>query len=212
MKKKLLIIVICALGFYTYVSAQNKVVVIPLNNAGSNIGGTDKQFQYNNQGTLAGADVYYDNTTDLVGIGVMEPTGKLEIVGGGGVNALRARSSAGGGYAAGYFDATGIGTYGIWTNSDSYVGIRAYSGSGTALEGVTDSGYAATFTGGNVGIGTTSPATMLEVSSVIRSTPTDSPGSCNSSIEGAMYYDDSLNEPCFCNGTAWQQFDGGGGC
>lgn len=65
---------------------------------------------------------------------------------------------------------------------------------------------------GNVGIGTLYPVTKLEVSSVIRSTPTDSPGTCDPTTEGAMYYDDSMNEPCFCNGSSWRQFDGGGGC
>ena len=65
---------------------------------------------------------------------------------------------------------------------------------------------------GNVGIGTMSPKTPLEVSSVIKSTPTDSPGTCNANLEGGMYYDASLNEPCFCDGSNWNQFDGGGTC
>ena len=65
---------------------------------------------------------------------------------------------------------------------------------------------------GNVGIGTTTPNSKLEVSSVIQSTPTDSPGTCNSNSEGGMYYDASLNEPCFCDGSNWKQFDGGGNC
>jgi len=65
---------------------------------------------------------------------------------------------------------------------------------------------------GNVGVGTTSPNAKLEVSSVIKSTPTDSPGTCNSDLEGGMYYDASLNEPCFCDGSNWRQFDGGGNC
>ena len=65
---------------------------------------------------------------------------------------------------------------------------------------------------GKLGVGTTSPKAKLEVSSVIKSTPTDSPGTCNSDMRGGMYYDASLNEPCFCDGSNWKQFDGGGNC
>jgi hypothetical protein len=42
--------------------------------------------------------------------------------------------------------------------------------------------------------------------------PTDSPGTCDGTTEGRVYYDDSLAEPCFCNGSEWRQFDGGGTC
>ncbi|MFQ5525967.1 MAG: hypothetical protein ACE5GX_06850 [Thermoanaerobaculia bacterium] len=65
---------------------------------------------------------------------------------------------------------------------------------------------------GRVGIGAASPATTLEVSSVMRLTPTDAPGTCGASLEGSMYYDASMNEPCFCDGTSWIQFDTGGAC
>lgn len=41
---------------------------------------------------------------------------------------------------------------------------------------------------------------------------TDSPVACSTSVEGYMYYDDSLSEPCYCDGTNYQQFDGGGTC
>lgn len=66
--------------------------------------------------------------------------------------------------------------------------------------------------GGNVGIGTASPATRLEVSSVLRLTPTDAPGTCSSTLKGSMYFDDSQGEPCFCNGTNWVEFDSGNVC
>ena len=64
----------------------------------------------------------------------------------------------------------------------------------------------------SVGIGVTNPNAKLEVSSVIKSTPTDAPGACDINTRGGMYYDDSMNEPCFCNGTEWRQFDGDGVC
>ena len=41
--------------------------------------------------------------------------------------------------------------------------------------------------------------------------PTDTQLTCSGN-EGAIYYDASLQEPCFCDGTNWQQFDGGGTC
>ena len=67
-------------------------------------------------------------------------------------------------------------------------------------------------TSGNVGIGATSPATTLEVSNVLRLTPTDAPGTCSGTLKGSMYFDDSLSEPCFCNGVDWVQFDSGSVC
>ena len=51
----------------------------------------------------------------------------------------------------------------------------------------------------------------LEVDT-FKSNPTDSPGTCDGSTEGSFYYDESLSEPCFCNGSEWRQFDGGGTC
>jgi hypothetical protein len=67
---------------------------------------------------------------------------------------------------------------------------------------------------GAVGINMTYPSTgvNLEVSSIIKSTPTDSPGACNVNTEGGMYYDASMKEPCFCNSTNWVQFDNGNPC
>jgi hypothetical protein len=66
---------------------------------------------------------------------------------------------------------------------------------------------------GYIGIGTSNPQTTLEVSSVIRSTPTDAPIACGAATEGGIYYDNSLNEFCDCNGTTpWWQIDNGGAC
>ena len=65
---------------------------------------------------------------------------------------------------------------------------------------------------GNVGIGTNNPATTLEVSSLMRLTPTSNPVECNSSLEGTIYYNQTLKEFCYCNGTEWKQLDGGGDC
>ncbi len=45
--------------------------------------------------------------------------------------------------------------------------------------------------------------------------PTDSPLACSAgraTHAGRIYFDDSLNEPCYCDGSSWQQMDGGGTC
>ena len=65
---------------------------------------------------------------------------------------------------------------------------------------------------GNVGIGDSTPGQKLEITSVMRLTPTDSPGACTASQEGSLYYDDSLGELCDCDGSSWAQVDGGGAC
>lgn len=36
---------------------------------------------------------------------------------------------------------------------------------------------------------------------------TDTPSSCTGSFIGASYFDTSLSEPCFCNGTSWREYD-----
>jgi hypothetical protein len=65
---------------------------------------------------------------------------------------------------------------------------------------------------GNVGIGTASPAQKLEVTSIMRLTPTDDVNACTASTKGSIYYDASLSELCDCNGVSWAQVDGGGSC
>jgi hypothetical protein len=50
---------------------------------------------------------------------------------------------------------------------------------------------------------------------VIKMTATTTPGNCNTNTNvGSIYYDESLNEPCFCDGVGpnWTQFDGDGAC
>jgi hypothetical protein len=98
-----------------------------------------------------------------LGIGTTSPGARLEIQGDSFGDAIRVTSSAGGGDAAVRATATVFGTYGVVGESDSYFGGSFRSSSGTALEATTSSGYAAIFSGGNVGIGTTSPGEKLDV-------------------------------------------------
>lgn len=65
---------------------------------------------------------------------------------------------------------------------------------------------------GNIGIGTSTPATRLEVSSSFRITPGVPESPCNGVTEAAIYYDVNLKEYCYCNGQRWVQLDGGGNC
>ncbi|MFC1742291.1 hypothetical protein ACFL3V_07185, partial [Nanoarchaeota archaeon] len=66
---------------------------------------------------------------------------------------------------------------------------------------------------GRVGILTSNPAAELHVNATMMLEPTDSPGVCSSSAEeGMIYFDDSENKPCYCDGSSWKRFDGGGVC
>lgn len=66
---------------------------------------------------------------------------------------------------------------------------------------------------GDVGIGTTTPQTKLDVNgtisitSVMKLVPTDTVVNCDSSQKGSVYMDDNLSKPCFCNGTDWVLFE-----
>lgn len=65
---------------------------------------------------------------------------------------------------------------------------------------------------GNVGIGARWPYAKLTVNGAIKTEPTDNPQACNSHLKGGIYFDNSLNEPCYCDGASWKQFDGDGAC
>ena len=108
-----------------------------------------------------------------VGIGTAEPTAKLDVIGIAESNSIRSSSSAGGGYAAGNFTASGSGTYGIWAQSNDYDALYAWSqasGSAAIRALGTDGAYAGLFDG-VVGINTSTPTNgMLDVAGIISST------------------------------------------
>ena len=64
---------------------------------------------------------------------------------------------------------------------------------------------------GNVGIGTMSPSTLLEVAGIIKTTPQGSAPTCDANAEGGVYYNDTTNHLYVCDGSTWQQADGMGG-
>ena len=63
------------------VLAQNKVVVVPLDTSGPQVAGSNGQIQYNNNGNIGGAQVYYDKSTGNVGIGDANPSEALDVNG-----------------------------------------------------------------------------------------------------------------------------------
>ncbi|MCE5249414.1 hypothetical protein LLG96_04255 [bacterium] len=58
----------------------------------------------------------------------------------------------------------------------------------------------------NVGIGTFSPTTALDVAGVIKTRPT-STATCDTDVAGGIYFDSDDNHFYGCNGTAWVQLD-----
>jgi hypothetical protein len=90
MKKIACISFLTVLGLCsTAATAADKVVVIPM---GSSAKGTDGQVQYNDNGTTAGAEVYYDKAT-----GKLELSGELRTVDGAGSNRLWGKGRPGNG-------------------------------------------------------------------------------------------------------------------
>ena len=94
-------------------------------------------------------------------------------------------------------------------NGTSWDKMIAASSSGWQITGA---GNVISTVTGNVGIGTTSPVTKLEVSSLLRLTPSVPADPCSGPLEGSIYYDSYYKEYCYCNGTHWMQLDGGGSC
>ena len=59
---------------------------------------------------------------------------------------------------------------------------------------------------GNVGIGNTSPGVRLDVTGLMRANQSSSP-TCNSSVEGGIFYNTTDKHFYGCDGTSWRQLD-----
>ena len=124
--------------------------------------------------TISGSNLYSAKQGN-VGIGVMSPSGKLEVFTEDGQlqqSAIKGRATYSG--EKGIWGVNNAG-YGVVGESDEYVGVQALSVSGTALMANVESGTIADFrlddetqviinNQGNVGIGTTNPGYALDVS------------------------------------------------
>ena len=166
-----------------------------------------------------------------VGIGTTAPGAKLEIVPGGGWVHIPYQASKTDGYSLGLGNFNGylwrnyIGNWGnamIWSTNfyanDSGSNVVPNAGAlTTALVngyGVFDFQTGAVGTApsskmyitnaGNVGIGTVTPATKLDVNGSVRIGY--DPTACSSSNKGAMRYNSTNNIPEYCDGANWKGF------
>lgn len=172
--------------------------------------------------TDGGTNIYLTTSTDSVGIGSTNPEKRLVIYSGAGQEAtMRLRATdADVGYAeiGARNDLNNEIVLGLAPSSadDGNTNGRGYIYMDGANSPMTFSTNATERmridSSGNIGIGTTNPESAMQVNSVLRSFPTDTPGTCNATCEGCIYYDNSLNEFCDCDGSSWAQVDGGGAC
>jgi hypothetical protein len=116
----------------------------------STAAGSNRQIQYNNNGVLGASSTFVYDASGNVGIGTASPAYKLDVQGGRAVV-----SPASEAFAVGLrYNAS---TDGVWLGSPSANALQISSFSGTPYLNITSSG--------NVGIGTASPNTKLEVRS-----------------------------------------------
>ncbi|MFN5844614.1 MAG: hypothetical protein ACK46O_02770, partial [Flavobacteriia bacterium] len=133
-------------------------------------------------------------TAGKVGIGTISPNGHLTVRGGIG-------NSIDSSHILVYNKFYGVGSPQLKlystgnTTSDSY-GIQALKA------GVGSGNLSINEAGGNVGIGTATPARTLHVNSVMRLEPI--PTAPTSPAKGDMYFDSTLNKLRVYDGTTWQ--------
>ena len=121
-------------------------------------------------------------------------------------------SANSGTYYGGYFRANntgGIGVYGLASTQYAVegevthaTGLSGYfHGGDFVVELGTDSEFWISTDGGGVGIDVSDPQQALDVDGLIGLQDTDSPGACGASDNvGAIYFDTTTNEPCYCDG------------
>jgi len=101
----------------------------------------------------------------------------------------------------------------ITTNNINYAGLYIDNNKDFTLQGeqgfsiyLNNATRVAVTSSGNVGIGTTTPATTLDVNGIIKTQPTSS-RTCNALAKGGIMYNSDDNHFYGCNGTTWVQLD-----
>ena len=151
--------------------------------------------------TDAGVFTYLTTTTDNVGIGTVAPDQRLKVEGSSAANiSTMVRNS----------NSSGLASVKVWNSANLGFEMVA-TGSGYAVP----STYGVLATAGeSLSFGEADGTINMRINpaGTVRFTPTDTPDTCNAGNEGSLYYDNSLNEFCDCDGSSWAQVDGGGAC
>lgn len=151
--------------------------------------------------TDSGTFVVATTSTDNVGIGTASPDQRLKVEGSSAANmSAMVRNT----------NSLGLASVKVWNSANLGFEMVA-TGSGYAVPNIY--GVLAT-SGESLSFGESDGTINLRVNpaGTVRFTPTDTPDTCNAGNEGSLYYDNSLNEFCDCDGLSWAQVDGGGAC
>ncbi len=163
-----------------------------------------------------GANGVAITNTGNVGIGTAAPTGKLHVSAGANTDILIGKNSSNGNYNlisvnGTLADSLNIGMGGGATgDSNLYLNTPSGGDMWFRVDGVTGTNGAMVIkSGGNIGIGTTSPARKLHISDAMRLEPiTNAPVSAS---QGDMYFDDS-DALCVYVSAGWTKIAGSGSC
>ena len=138
-----------------------------------------------------GATVRLFTSSDKVGIGTGVPGSELEVSG-----QLKISSGINDKIV---FAGTQADPHTIYL--DNSKGIRFWDNANEELMRITNTG--------NVGIGTTNPATKLDVIGPLRMAPlSGNPFTCDAAKKGTIYFDNSANKMYICNGGSWSDYTG----